>query len=59
VSHVHGTQDQNPISVTRQDKADFEAAGHGFTLRQHTGGHSITPAQVLMQWNDLSGSSSP
>jgi hypothetical protein len=42
-----------------QDKADFEAAGHTFTLYQPNQGHTITPAQVLAQYNDLKGSSSP
>jgi predicted esterase len=59
VSDVHGTMDQNPISLTYQDKADFLAAGHVFTLHEHTGGHSISPAQVRMQYDDLAASSSP
>lgn len=59
VSHVHGKLDQNPISLTYQDKTDFTAAGHVFTLHEHAGGHSITPDQVKMQWNDLKASSAP
>jgi poly(3-hydroxybutyrate) depolymerase len=59
VSHVHGDQDFNPISATRQDKADFEAAGHVFTLHEHTGGHTITASQVKMQYEDLETSVSP
>jgi hypothetical protein len=51
--------DPNPISLTLQDKADFEAAGHVFTLHEHPGGHTITPAQVLSQYQDLKASSSP
>ena len=59
VSDVHGDMDPNPISLTLQDKADFEAAGHVFTLHEHPGGHTITPAQVLSQYQDLKASSSP
>ena len=59
VSDVHGDMDPNPISLTLQDKADFEAAGHVFTLHEHPGGHSITTAQVLSQYNDVKASSSP
>jgi predicted esterase len=59
VSHVHGKTDFNAISLTRQDKTDFEAAGHVFTLHEHDGGHTISPAQVKMQWDDLSASTSP
>ncbi|WP_146646530.1 alpha/beta hydrolase [Labilithrix luteola] len=59
VSDVHGDQDQNPISVTRQDKADFEAAGHVFTLHEFSGGHSISPDQVRAQYDDLKASVSP
>lgn len=59
VSHVHGTQDQNPIAVTRQDRDAFVAAGHAFTLHEHPGGHSITAAQVQQQWDDLKDSQSP
>ena len=59
VSHVHGAQDQNPISVTYQDRTDFQNRGHVFTLREHPGGHSITPAQVRTQFDDLRASSSP
>ena len=59
VSHVHGTMDQNPISLTYQDRTDFMAAGSVFTLHEHNGGHTITPAQVQMQWDDLKASSSP
>jgi poly(3-hydroxybutyrate) depolymerase len=59
ISHVHGTGDFNAISLTYQDRTDFQAAGHVFTLHEHAGGHSITPAQVLSQYDDLIGSSSP
>lgn len=59
VSHVHGVLDQNAIDITRQDKVDFEAAGHVFTLHEHPGGHSITAAQVRTQYDDLKASSSP
>ena len=59
VSHVHGVLDQNAISLTYQDRTDFQAAGHVFTLHEHPGGHSITAAQVLLQYNDLSASSAP
>ncbi len=59
VSHVHGKLDQNPIAVTYQDRTDFTAAGHVFTLHEHAGGHSITPDQVKMQWQDLKASSAP
>lgn len=59
VSHVHGTQDFNPIGVTYQDRADFQANGHTFTLHEHAGGHTISPAQVRAQYDDLKGSSSP
>lgn len=59
VSHVHGTQDQNPIGYTRQDQTAFEAAGHVFTLHEHPGGHSISAEQVQMQWDDLKASASP
>jgi hypothetical protein len=59
VSHVHGKTDFNAISITYQDKTDFEAAGHVFTLHEHDGGHSITAAQVKMQWDDLKASSAP
>jgi poly(3-hydroxybutyrate) depolymerase len=59
VSHVHGVMDQNAISLTYQDRTDFQAAGHIFTLHEHPGGHSITPAQVRLQYDDLSASSSP
>jgi predicted esterase len=59
VSDVHGTLDQNPISQTYQDKADFIAAGHVFTLHEHPGGHTISPEQVRMQYDDLSASTSP
>lgn len=59
VSHVHGKTDFNAISITYQDKSDFEAAGHVFTLHEHAGGHSISPAQVKMQWDDLKASNSP
>lgn len=59
VSDVHGTMDQNPISLTYQDKADFIAAGHVFTLHEHTGGHTISAAQVRMQYDDLAASTAP
>jgi predicted esterase len=59
VSDVHGTMDPNPISLTYQDKADFIAAGHVFTLHEHAGGHTISPEQVRMQYDDLSASTSP
>jgi predicted esterase len=59
VSDVHGTADPNPISLTYQDRDDFVAAGHVFTLHEHPGGHSITAAQVRMQYDDLSASSAP
>lgn len=59
VSHVHGKTDFNAISITYQDRDDFVAAGHVFTLHEHEGGHSISPAQVKMQWDDLKASSSP
>jgi poly(3-hydroxybutyrate) depolymerase len=59
VSHVHGTQDFNPISATYQDRTDFQAAGHVFTLHEHPGGHSITAAQVRQQYDDLKASVSP
>ena len=59
VSHVHGTQDFNPISLTHQDRTDFQKAGHVFTLHEHAGGHTITPAQVRLQYNDLAGAVSP
>lgn len=59
VSDVHGDMDPNPISLTLQDKTDFEAAGHVFTLHEHPGGHTITAAQVRSQYDDLIGSSSP
>lgn len=59
VSHVHGTQDFNSIDITRQDKADFEAAGHVFTLHEHAGGHTITAEQVRQQYDDLKDSQSP
>lgn len=59
VSHVQGTTDPNGTTQPIQDKADFEAAGHVFTLYQPVQGHTITAAQVLAQYNDLKGSSSP
>ena len=59
VSDVHGDQDQNPIALTREDKADFEAAGHVFTLHEFAGGHSISPEQVRSQYDDLKASTSP
>jgi poly(3-hydroxybutyrate) depolymerase len=59
VSHVQGTTDPNGLQGSIQDQADFEAAGSVFTLYQPTQGHTITPAQVLQQYNDLKGSTSP
>ena len=59
VSDVHGDMDMNAISLTLQDRTDFIAAGHVFTLHEHAGGHTITPEQVRMQYDDLSASSSP
>ncbi len=59
VSDVHGDMDPNPIAQTLQDRTDFQAAGHVFTLHEHPGGHSITAAQVRSQYDDLSASSSP
>jgi hypothetical protein len=59
VSHVQGTSDPNGMSQTLQDKSDFEAAGHVFTLYQPNQGHTITAAQVLAQYNDLKASLSP
>jgi poly(3-hydroxybutyrate) depolymerase len=59
VSHVHGTQDFNPISLTYQDRDDFVAHGHVFTLHEHSGGHSISPEQVRSQYDDLKGAVSP
>lgn len=59
VSHVQGTTDPNGMAQVTQDKADFEAAGHVFTLYQPNQGHTITAAQVLAQYNDLKGSTSP
>jgi hypothetical protein len=59
VSDVHGTADPNPISATYQDRDDFLAAGHVFTLHEHPGGHSITAAQVRTQYDDLRASSAP
>ena len=59
VSDVHGTTDFNAISLTYQDKADFLAAGHVFTLHEHPGGHTISAAQVRSQYDDLAASNSP
>ena len=60
VSDVHGTADPlNAISLTYQDKADFIAAGHVFTLHEHPGGHTISAEQVRMQYDDLKASTSP
>lgn len=59
VSHVHGAQDPNAIAATYQDRDDFVAAGHVFTLHEHPGGHSITAAQVRLQYDDLAASLSP
>lgn len=59
VSHVQGTSDPNGMAQPLQDKADFEAAGHVFTLYQPNQGHTITPAQVQAQYADLKASSSP
>lgn len=59
VSHVHGALDQNPIALTYQDRDDFRAAGHVFTLHEHPAGHVISVEQVRQQWNDLKDSQSP
>jgi poly(3-hydroxybutyrate) depolymerase len=59
VSHVQGTTDPNGTAQPMQDKTDFEAAGHVFTLYLPVQGHTITAAQVLAQYNDLKASSSP
>ncbi|MEO6952385.1 MAG: hypothetical protein ABI321_11275 [Polyangia bacterium] len=59
VSHVQGTMDQNGVAQSIQDQADFESAGSVFTLYQPVQGHTITPAQVRMQYDDLKDSSSP
>ena len=59
VSDVHGTADPNPISLTYQDRTDFQALGHVFTLHEHTGGHTISAAQVVSQYDDVKASSSP
>jgi predicted esterase len=59
VSHVHGTQDPNPISITYQDRTDFQAAGHVFTLHEHPGGHTISADQVRAQYDDLKAATSP
>ena len=59
VSHVQGTQDPNGSAQSIQDQTDFKAAGSVFTLYQPVQGHTITAAQVLAQYNDLKGSSSP
>jgi hypothetical protein len=39
--------------------AAFEAVGSHFTLYEPDQGHTITPAQVLQQYSDLKGSTSP
>jgi poly(3-hydroxybutyrate) depolymerase len=59
VSHVIGTSDPNGTAQSEQDKADFIAAGSVFTLYEPNQGHTITEAQVLQQFMDLKGSSSP
>ncbi len=59
VSHVQGTTDPNGTAQSVQDKTDFQTAGHVFTLYLPVQGHTITPAQVLAQYNDLKASSSP
>ena len=59
VSHVQGTMDPNGSAQVLQDQKDFQAAGCTFTLYQPVQGHTITAAQVLAQYNDLKGSSSP
>ena len=59
MSDVHGDRTPNPISLTYQDRTDFQAAGHVFTLHEHPGGHTITPAQVGSQYDDVKASSSP
>jgi poly(3-hydroxybutyrate) depolymerase len=59
VSHVHGAADFNPIAFTYQDRDEFRASGHVFTLHEHAGGHSITAAQVRAQYDDLKGSVGP
>ena len=59
VSHVQGTMDPNGTAQSVQDQKDFQAKGCTFTLYMPVQGHTITPAQVLAQYNDLKGSSSP
>lgn len=59
VSHVAGTMDPNTTGQILQDQKEFQAAGCTFTLYQPVQGHTITPAQVLAQYNDLKASSSP
>jgi len=59
VSHVHGVADFNPIALSRSDRDAFVAAGHVFQLREHAGGHSITPEQVQRQYEDLKASVAP
>ncbi len=59
VSHVQGTMDPNGTTQSIQDQKDFQAKGCVFTLYQPVQGHTITAAQVLAQYNDLKGSSSP
>jgi poly(3-hydroxybutyrate) depolymerase len=59
VSHVQGTMDQNGTAQSIQDQKDFQAKGCVFSLYQPVQGHTITPAQVLAQYNDLKASSSP
>lgn len=59
VSHVQGTTDPNGLAPSQQDKTDFEAAGSVFTLYTPNQGHTITPAQVQQQYDDLKDSRSP
>jgi poly(3-hydroxybutyrate) depolymerase len=59
VSHVQGTMDPNGTAQSIQDQKDFQAAGSVFTLYQPVQGHTITPAQVQQQYDDLKSSSSP
>jgi len=59
VSHVAGTMDPNTTGQILQDQKDFQAQGCTFTLYQPVQGHTITPAQVVAQYNDLKNSLSP
>jgi poly(3-hydroxybutyrate) depolymerase len=59
-SHVNGTNDQAAdIRAVRMEQAGFKQAGHFYNLTEHANGHSITAAQVEIQYNDLKGYSSP